>query len=86
VLGVDGYNPSIIQYNVPPTGAAANAGECWVQDCGVHVLCCCGEGCVRMQFRRRGILYRDQCSFVCQIAVLVTHKVCTRLRCCASFL
>jgi hypothetical protein len=27
VLGVDGYNPSIIQYNVPPTGAAANAGE-----------------------------------------------------------
>jgi hypothetical protein len=46
VLGVDGYNPSIIQYNVPPTGAAANAGECWVQDCEVHALCCYGVGCV----------------------------------------
>lgn len=26
VLGVDGYNPSIIQYDVPATGSAAPAG------------------------------------------------------------
>jgi hypothetical protein len=46
VLGVDGYNPSIIQYNVPPTGAAANAGERWGVGCKierVHAVCCRGE-------------------------------------------